>query len=36
MERLTKQVTTYIGYAGIVGLVIPAFTIIRSKLNKDK
>ena len=36
MERLTKQVTTYIGYAGIVGLVIPAFTIIRSKLNKEK
>ena len=36
MERLTKQVTTYIGYAGILGLVIPAFTIVRSKLNKDK
>ncbi len=35
MERLTKQVTTYIGYAGIFGLVIPAFTIVRSKLNKD-
>ncbi len=36
MERLTKQVTTYIGYAGIVGLVIPAFTVIRSKLNKGE
>ena len=36
MERLTKTVTTYIGYAGIFGLVIPAFTIVRSKLNKDE
>ncbi|MBR0373693.1 MAG: hypothetical protein IJH91_04070 [Mogibacterium sp.] len=34
MERLTKTVTTYIGYAGIFGLVIPAFTIVRSKLKK--
>ena len=36
MERLTKTVTTYIGYAGIVGLVIPAFTIVRAKLNKKQ
>ena len=35
MERLTKTVTTYIGYAGILGLVIPAFTIVRAKLKKD-
>ena len=34
MEKLTKTVTTYIGYAGILGLVIPAFTIVRSKLKK--
>ena len=34
MERLTKTVTTYIGYAGIFGLVIPAFTIVRSKLKE--
>lgn len=36
MEKLTKQVTTYIGYAGIIGLVIPAFTIVRSKLKKGE
>ena len=35
MERLTKTVTTWIGYFGIVGLVIPAFTIVRSKLKND-
>ena len=34
MERLTKTVTTWIGYFGIVGLVIPAFTWVRSKLSK--
>ena len=34
MEKLTKTVTTWIGYFGIVGLVIPAFTIVRSKLKK--
>ena len=34
MEKLTKTVTTYIGYAGILGLVIPAFTIVRAKLKK--
>ena len=36
MEKLTKTVTTYIGYAGIFGLVIPAFTVVRSKLNKGE
>ena len=36
MEKLTKTVTTYIGYAGILGLVIPAFTIVRAKLKKDE
>ena len=36
MEKLTKTVTTYIGYAGIFGLVIPAFTIVRSKLKESK
>ena len=36
MEKLTKTVTTYIGYAGIVGLVIPAFTIVRAKLKKGE
>ena len=36
MEKLTKTVTTYIGYAGILGLVIPAFTIVRSKLKKEQ
>ena len=36
MERLTKTVTTYIGYAGIFGLVIPAFTVVRAKLNKGE
>ena len=34
MAVLTRTVTTYIGYFGIIGLVIPAFTIIRSKLKK--
>ncbi len=36
MERLTKTVTTWIGYFGIFGLVIPAFTIVRSKLKKGE
>ncbi len=36
MGVLTQNVTKYIGYAGILGLVIPAFTIVRSKLSKDK
>ena len=36
MGVLTQKVTGYIGYAGILGLVIPAFTIVRSKLNKGK
>ena len=36
MEKLTKTVTTYIGYAGIFGLVIPAFTVVRSKLKEGK
>ena len=35
MGVLTQKVTGYIGYAGILGLVIPAFTIVRAKLNKD-
>jgi len=36
MEKLTKTVTTWIGYFGIVGLVIPAFTIVRAKLKKGE
>ena len=36
MGVLTQNVTKYIGYAGILGLVIPAFTIVRAKLNKEK
>jgi len=35
MGVLTQKVTGYIGYAGILGLVIPAFTIVRAKLKKD-
>ena len=35
MGVLTQKVTGYIGYAGILGLVIPAFTIVRSKLKKN-
>ncbi len=34
MGVLTQKVTGYIGYAGILGLVIPAFTIVRAKLKK--
>ena len=36
MGVLTQTVTKYIGYAGILGLVIPAFTIVRSKLKKGE
>ena len=36
MGVLTQKVTGYIGYAGILGLVIPAFTIVRSKLKESK
>ena len=36
MGVLTQKVTGYIGYAGILGLVIPAFTIVRSKLKKGE
>ena len=36
MGVLTQKVTTYIGYAGILGLVIPAFTIVRAKLKKGE
>ena len=36
MGVLTQKVTGYIGYAGILGLVIPAFTIVRSKLKKEQ
>ena len=36
MGVLTQKVTSYIGYAGILGLVIPAFTIVRSKLKKGE
>ncbi|MBO5496675.1 MAG: hypothetical protein J5967_04665 [Oscillospiraceae bacterium] len=34
MGVLTQKVTGYIGYAGILGLVIPAFTVVRAKLKK--
>ena len=36
MGVLTQKVTGYIGYAGILGLVIPAFTIVRAKLKKGE
>jgi len=36
MGVLTQKVTGYIGYAGILGLVIPAFTIVRVKLKKGE
>ena len=36
MGVLTQKVTGYIGYAGILGLVIPAFTVVRSKLKKGE
>ena len=34
MKALLQQGTTYVGYIGIVALVIPAFTIVRSRLGK--
>ena len=36
MKALLQQGTTYVGYAGIVILVIPAFTWVRAKLKKDE
>ena len=34
MKALLQQGTTYIGYLGILVLVIPAFTWVRAKLKK--
>ena len=34
MKALLQKGTTYVGYLGIPVLVIPAFTLVRSKLNK--
>ena len=34
MKALLQQGTTYIGYLGILVLVIPAFTWVRAKLQK--
>ena len=36
MKALLQKGTTYVGYIGIVVLVIPAFTIVRAKLAKEK
>ncbi len=35
MKALLQKGTSIVGYIGILVLVIPAFTIVRSKLNKD-
>ena len=34
MKALLQKGTTIIGYIGIPSLVIPAFTIVRSRLGK--
>ena len=36
MKALLQKGTSYVGYIGILVLVIPAFTIVRSKLAKEK
>lgn len=35
MKALLQKGTSIVGYIGIFVLVIPAFTIVRSKLKKD-